>query len=97
MEADMTPADFTTEKTPVGMQYVIPGTERITIPKRRTFTADGNQLVIPGAERISTGAYLKRLSEKPMQSRRGQIGRVVRGCLETDSLALAAPQGDVAY
>lgn len=69
----MTPADFKAEKTPVGMQYVIPGTERVSKPKRRTFNTDGNQLVIPGAERISTSAYLKRLSEKPMQSRRGQI------------------------
>ncbi len=69
----MTPADFKIEKTPVGMQYVIPGTERPVKPKRRTYKADGDQLVIPGAEKISTGVYLKRLSDKPMQSHRGQI------------------------
>ena len=51
------------EKTPIGMQYVIPGAERIVKPKRRVFKADGDQLVIPGAERISTRAYLARLAE----------------------------------
>lgn len=70
----MTPADFTTEKTSVGLQYVIPGTERTAKPKRRVFKVDGKQLVIPGAERISTKAYLKRLSEKPLTPRRGQVG-----------------------
>ncbi len=64
----------TTERTSVGMQYIIPGTERIAKPIRRVFRADGNQLVIPGAERISTGAYLKRLSELPMRPRRRQVG-----------------------
>ena len=70
----MTPANFTIEKTAIGMQYVIPGTERIVKPKRRVFKADGDQLVIPGAERISTRAYLARLAEKPITPRRGQIG-----------------------
>jgi hypothetical protein len=70
----MAPADFTAEKTRIGMQYVIPGTERTAKPKRHPFKVDGSQLVIPGAERISTRAYLQRLSDKPMQSRRGQVG-----------------------
>ena len=70
----MTPSDFSTEKTSIGLQYVIPGTERITNPRRRAFKADGDQLVIPGAERIPTKAYLKRLSEKPLTPRRGQVG-----------------------
>ena len=67
----MTP---TTERTAIGDQYVIPGAERISKPKRRAFKADGDQLVIPGAERISTRVYLARLSEKPLQARRGQRG-----------------------
>jgi hypothetical protein len=62
------------ERTTVGMQYVIPGAERIVKPRRRAFNADGNQLVIPGAERISTREYLARLVEKPIASRRGQVG-----------------------
>lgn len=70
----MTPADFTTEKTAIGTQYVIPGAERIVKPRRRVFEAEGDQLVTPGAERISTRSYLARLVEKPLQARRGQVG-----------------------
>jgi hypothetical protein len=70
----MTPADFNVEKTKIGLQYVIPGAERIKKPKRRAYEADGDQLVIPGAERISTKAYLVRLAEKPLVVRRGQVG-----------------------
>jgi hypothetical protein len=62
------------ERTAIGMQYIIPGTELIEKPKRRVFKADGNQFVIPGAERISTKAYLARLAEMPLQPRRGQVG-----------------------
>ena len=70
----MTPADFTIEKTPIGMQYVIPGTERIVKPKRRAFKADGDQLVLPGAEKISTAEYVARLLDRPLTPRRGQVG-----------------------
>ena len=70
----MTPADFNIEKTNIGIQYVIPGTERPIKLKRRTYKSDGNQFVIPGAERISTNEHLSRLTEKPLASRRGQIG-----------------------
>ncbi len=62
------------ERTHIGMQYVIPGTERPVRPKRRVYSADGDQLVIPGAERISTGEYLARLAEKPLIARHGQRG-----------------------
>jgi hypothetical protein len=65
---------YAVEKTPLGMQYVIPGTERVVTPRRRAFKADGDQLVIPGAERISTRKYLARLARKPITARRGQIG-----------------------
>jgi hypothetical protein len=70
----MTPADFNIEKTNIGIQYVIPGTERPIKPKQRTYKTDGNQFVILGAERISTTKYLSRLADKPLASRRGQIG-----------------------
>jgi hypothetical protein len=69
----MTPADFNVEKTNIGMQYVIPGTEQPVKAKRRAYKADGNQLVIPGAERISTAEHLSRLAEKPMVARRRQV------------------------
>ena len=74
----MTPAEFTSEKTAAGQQYVIPGTERATKPKRRRFktetTPAGVQFLIPGTEPISTKEYLARLAEKPMKPRHGQIG-----------------------
>ena len=69
----MTPAEFNLEKTPIGMQYVIPGTEQPVRAKRRIYKSDGNQLVIPGAERISTTEHLSRLAEKPLMARRGQV------------------------
>jgi hypothetical protein len=65
---------YTVEKTPLGMQYVIPGMERVVKLRRRAFKADGDQLVIPGAERISTRKYLARLAKKPLAPRSGQIG-----------------------
>ena len=74
----MTPGDLTIEKTPVGMQYVIPGAERIVKPKRKAFKAErtpaGVQLVIPGAEKISTSEYVARLVDRPLTPRRGQVG-----------------------
>ena len=73
-ETIMTPADYTIEKTSSGMQYVIPGTEKLPAPKGRRFKADGDQLVIPGAERISNREHLLRLAAKPLSSRRGQRG-----------------------
>ena len=70
----MTPSNYQVEKTPVGLQYVIPGTERIVKPRRRIYRTDGNQLVIPGAERISTAEYVARLAAKPITPRRSQVG-----------------------
>ena len=75
----MTPADFNVEKTKIGLQYVIPGTERPAKSRRRVYKADGNQLVIPGAERISTTEHLSRLAEKPLVARRGQVGLLGTG------------------
>ncbi len=70
----MTPAEFSIDKTASGLQYVIPGAERIE-QKRRSFPVeDGGQFVIPGAERISTGEHLTRLMTKPMVPRRRQVG-----------------------
>ena len=74
----MTPSKFQVEKTPTGMQYVIPGTERIVKPRPRAFKADwtpaGEQLVIPGAERISQAKYVARLIDRPLKPRRRQVG-----------------------
>jgi hypothetical protein len=66
------------ERTPAGLQYVIPGAERMK-SKRRMFQVDGNQLVIPGAERISTAEHLARLAAKPLRPRRRQVGLVGTG------------------
>lgn len=74
----MTRSEFQVEKTAVGLQYVIPGTERIVKLKRQTFKTDktpaGDQLVIPGAERISTAEYVARLIDRPLKPRRSQVG-----------------------
>jgi len=74
----MTRSEFQVEKSAIGLQYVIPGKDRIVKPKPRAFKADwtpaGDQLVIPGAEKISTVEYVARLAEKPLTPRRGQIG-----------------------
>ena len=70
----MSPSEFSTEETAIGLQYVIPGTERIVKPKPRAYKADGDQLVIPGAERISTTEHLSRLAKKSLVARKGQIG-----------------------
>ncbi len=74
----MTRSEFQVEKTAIGLQFVIPGTNRIVKPKPREFKADrtpaGDQLVIRGAEKISTVEYVARLAEKPLTPRRGQIG-----------------------
>ena len=66
------------EKTPAGLQYVLPGAERIE-PTRLMFQADDNQLVIPGAERISMREYLARLADKPLRPRQRQVGLVGTG------------------
>ena len=70
----MTPSEYQVEKTAMGMQYVIPGTERIVKPRQRVYQTDGDQLVIPGAERISTAEYVARLVAKPITPRRSQVG-----------------------
>ena len=74
----MTPSEYRVEKTATGLQYVIPGTERIVGPRLRAFKTDrtpaGDQLVIPGAEQISTADYIARLVDRPLTPRRGQIG-----------------------
>jgi len=66
------------EKTAAGMQYVIPGTERITKLAKPSYpsehTPSGDQLVIPGAERISTKEYVARLVTRPLEPRRRQVG-----------------------
>ena len=74
----MTPSEFQFEKTPTGMQYVIPGMERIVKPRPRAFKTDwtpaGDQLVIPGAERISQAEHVARLVDRPLKPRRRQVG-----------------------
>ena len=67
---------YQVEKTSVGMQYVIPGAERITpveVPSMQ-YSTDGAQFVIPGAEQIGTGELLMRKMAKPIRPRSRQRG-----------------------
>jgi hypothetical protein len=67
---------YQVEKTSVGMQYVIPGAERITpvtTPPMR-YPTDGAQFVIPGAEQIGTGELLMRKIAEPIRPRTRQRG-----------------------
>ena len=70
---------YQVEKTSVGLQFVIPGTERVTpaaAPLLR-YATDGGQFVIPGAEQIGTGELLMRKMAKPIRPRTHQ--RVLAG------------------
>ena len=67
---------YQVEKTSVGMQYVIPGAERIVpvaVPSMR-YSTDGTQFVIPGAERISTRELVARMVAQPIRPRSRQRG-----------------------
>ena len=67
---------YQVEKTSVGLQYVIPGAERITpvaVPSMQ-YSTDGAQFVIPGAEQISTGELLMRKMAEPIRPRSRQRG-----------------------
>jgi hypothetical protein len=52
--------DYTIERTRSGFQYLIPGTERRTLPKcaKPEHSREGDQYVIPGAEPITTRELL---------------------------------------
>ena len=72
------------EKTSVGMQFVIPGTERVmpSAAPSRPYATDGVQFVIPGAEQISSGELLMRKMAEPIRPRthqRGLAGTVLFG------------------
>ena len=65
---------YQVEKTSVGMQFVIPGTERVmpaAIPSQ-PYETDGVQFVIRGAEQIGSGELLMRKMAEPLKPRRGQ-------------------------
>ena len=69
---------YQVEKTSVGLQFVIPGAERVmSAPSpSRPYETDGVQFVIPGAEQIGTGELLMRKMAKPIRPRRRQRGFV---------------------
>ena len=58
--------DYTIERTRSGFQYLIPGTERRTLPKcaKPEHSREGDQYVIPDAEPITTRELLSRLAGK---------------------------------
>ena len=67
---------YQVEKTSGGMQFVIPGTERVmpAAAPSRPYETDGVQFVIPGAEQIGTGEFLMRKMAKPIRPRTHQRG-----------------------
>ena len=67
---------YQVEKTSVGLQYVIPGAERIVpvATPPMLYSTDGAQFVIPGAEQISTGELLMRKMAEPIRPRTRQRG-----------------------
>ncbi|WP_303980271.1 hypothetical protein [Dongia mobilis] len=70
----MKSSDYASERTSAGVQYVIPGAERLITRKlkRSPLAREGEQFVLPGAEPISTRELLARLSGQPLRPRRGQ-------------------------
>ena len=67
---------YQVEKTSVGLQFVIPGTERVmpaAAPSRR-YATEGTQFVIPGAEQIGSGELLIRKMAEPIRPRTRQRG-----------------------
>ena len=64
------------EKTSVGLQFVIPGTERAMLAPSpsRPYETDGVQFVIPGAEQIGSGELLMRKMAEPIRPRTHQRG-----------------------
>jgi len=71
------------ENTSAGLQYVLPGAERVpTAAAPPRYATDGAQLVIPGAEQIGTGELLARKMAEPIRPRsrqRGLAGTVLFG------------------
>ena len=67
---------YQVEKTSVGLQFVIPGTERVMLAPSpsRPYETDGTQFVIPGAEQITTGELLMRKMAEPIRLRTRQRG-----------------------
>jgi len=63
---------YQTEQTSIGVQFLIPGTERIRPRMPPTYTSDDAQLVIPGGERITTGELITRKMSQPIKPRVSQ-------------------------
>ena len=67
---------YKVEKTNVGLQYVIPGAERV-VPVAAPaieYATEGAQFVIPGAEQISTRELVSRMMAQPISPRSRQRG-----------------------
>ena len=62
------------EKTPWGLQYVLPGAEQkiATTKAQPAYPVEGDQFVIPGAESITTRELLQRKLAAPIKPRCGQ-------------------------
>ena len=69
----------TVEKTQWGLQYVLPGAERVmpAAAEQPVYPVEGDQFVIPGAEPITTHELLRRKLAAPIKPRCGQ--KSIRG------------------
>ena len=65
------------ERTPSGLQYLIPGTELRTRPNstKPELPKEGDQYMFPGTEPISTRELLLRLASKPIGPRSTRFKR----------------------
>jgi hypothetical protein len=61
-----------TEKTPAGIQYVIPGAERRTAPGCVFSQEPWGQLLIPGVEPVSAADRLRLRARTPLRPKRPQ-------------------------
>lgn len=61
-----------TERTPAGVQYVIPGAERRTAPGSVFSQEATGQLLIAGVEPVSDHDRLRLRAEAPLRGRAGQ-------------------------
>ena len=67
---------YEVERTKIGLQYVIPGAERVRSVTRLPvkYAADGAQFVLPGAEQITTRELVARKMAEPIRPRTRQRG-----------------------
>jgi hypothetical protein len=80
--------DYQIERTRSGLQYLIPGTERRTLPKcgKPEHGREGDQYVIPGAEPIPTrDCWRDSPANRSSRAARNRASKA-RGCFKRPTL-----------